>query len=274
MGNSLVKISEGYDYTRMIADLAELKDRYPKIEILPIGRSVLGRLIPAVKFGSGPRHLHYSGAFHADEWLTSLLLMVFLERCLNAEQSNEKLVGFAVPELLRKNSLWLVPMVNPDGIEIVQNGLLADNNPYYRLVLQANSCSTNFRGWRANARGVDLTLQFPASWENVLQGRKASEPAPLNYPGPAPLSEPEARALADLTRSVPFDLVMVLYTQGQDIDWVYSSNAGFTDWFIDEFQKPGFTVKCGSGQLPLPLSRFEDTWSAAAKMMLTALLLC
>ena len=57
-----------------------------------------------------------------------------------------------------------MPMVNPDGVDLV-NGLLKSSDPSY---LMAKNIAKNFSdipfpsGWKANIRGVDLNLQFPA----------------------------------------------------------------------------------------------------------------
>jgi g-D-glutamyl-meso-diaminopimelate peptidase len=148
MKNSIVKISAGYDHKSLLKDLSDLKSLYPQLEILNIGKSVLGRSIPAVKIGSGKRLLHYNGAFHANEWITSLLLMAFIEKCLHSASSGECWHGADISGLLKEKSVWIVPMVNPDGVELVQNGIITDNNPYYRLVMQANRGSSNFRAGR------------------------------------------------------------------------------------------------------------------------------
>jgi g-D-glutamyl-meso-diaminopimelate peptidase len=145
---------------------------------------------------------------------------------------------------------------------------------------------------------VDLNDQFPAYWENEKARREISGPAPLNYPGPCPLSEPEARAIADFTRENDFQLVMAFHTQGEEIYWGYrqfeppeaeimvkqlskvsgfrsvryvDSDAGFKDWFIYKWRKPGFTVECGLGQTPLPISQFDAIWDKAGKILLKGL---
>lgn len=282
----------------MLKDLANLSNCYPEIEVINIGKSVLGYSIPAVRIGTGPKKIHYNGSFHANEWITSVLLMIFIEKCLEACRQGKEIDGIDIVKLLKDKSLWIVPMVNPDGVELVQNGLSADNNPFYREVLQANNGSTNFRNWKANIRGVDLNDQFPAYWEKEYNRRDTSGPAPLNYPGPSPLSEPEAKAMAQFTKENNFELVIAFHTQGEEIYWGYrkleppqsemivkqmskvsgynavryvDSDAGYKDWFIYEYRKPGFTVECGRGQNPLPMGQFNSIWSKASKIMLTGL---
>ena len=297
--DNIVQVKEAYNHNRMMDDLSKLGSTYPEIEITNIGKSVLGRSIPAVRLGLGPKHIHYNGAFHANEWITTLILMYFIENYLRCNKENSKIEKYNIPQLYSENSLWLVPMVNPDGVELVQNGLTVDNNPFYRDVLQANGESTNFRKWKANIRGVDLNDQFPAHWEKEFKRRATKGPAPLNYPGPCSLSEPEAQAMANFTREHNFRLVMAFHTQGEEIYWGYEkmeptesaeivkrlqrvsgyrairyvdSNAGYKDWFIQEWRRPGFTVECGNGVNPLPLSQFWSIWPKVREIMLTGLM--
>lgn len=295
---NLVQIQDGYCYQRLLEDLEALKFHYPEIEISSIGHSVLGRHLPTIRIGTGSRQIHYNGAFHANEWITSLLLMVFMEKYLQANQEKNSIGGVYTPDLFQKNSLWIVPMVNPDGIELVQNGFSGDH-PYYREILQANNGSTNFRNWKANIRGVDLNDQFPAHWERESRRRETNGPAPLNYPGPSPLSEPEAKAMADFTQENDFRLVIAFHTQGEEIYWGYEhkeppesldiirrfqkvsgyravryvdSDAGYKDWFIDQWCRPGFTVECGHGQNPLPINQFSSMYVKAESIMIQGLL--
>lgn len=294
----IVQVREGYGIKKIDEDLSALQGGYPELEVMTIGKSVLGHAIPAVRIGTGSKHIHYNGSFHANEWITSLLLMIFIEDLLQANRAQSNINAVNIAELLSACSLWVVPMVNPDGVDLVQNGFTADNNPFYRDILQANNGSTNFRNWKANIRGVDLNDQFPANWDREYNRRETAGPSPLNYPGPHPLSEPEAQAMAGFTTTHDFDLVMVFHTQGEEIYWGYDqkepdesegiirklqkvsgyravryveSDAGYKDWFIAEWRRPGFTVECGSGQNPLPLSHFSSIYRQASAIMLAGM---
>jgi len=287
---------ENYGYDEMMADLARLRQRYPFIEVGSIGQSVLGRDIPVVRLGTGPKEVHYNGAFHGEEWITAVLMMKFIEVYARAQQRGERIGNFHVPTLWRQTSLYVVPMVNPDGVEISQHGV-DRSNPYYDLLLQANGGSTNFRTWAANARGVDLNNQFPANWEREA-ARGPRSPAPRNYSGTGPLTEPEAIAMADFTRAHDFRLVIAWHTQGEEIYWGYEgleppeseqitnlfvdisgyrpvrnlqSWAGYKDWFIQDWRRPGFTIEVGRGTNPLPITQFWPIWSRTIGIMLAGL---
>lgn len=287
---------EDYGYDEMMADLQQLQQRYPFIETGTIGESVMGRRIPWVRLGTGTKEVHYNGSVHAEEWITSVLLMKFIERYAQAYQNQENIGQFNVPGLFQDTSLWIVPMVNPDGVELSQEGI-DPANPYYDLVVEANGGSLDFRTWAANIRGVDLNDQFPANWEREA-ARGADRPAPRNYAGTGPLTEPEAVALAEFTRSHDFRLVIAWHTQGEVIYWGYEgleppesqeivnlfadisgyqpiqsiqSWAGYKDWFIQDWRRPGFTVEVGSGVNPLPISQFWPIWGQTIGILLAGL---
>ncbi|AFH60944.1 M14 family zinc carboxypeptidase [Paenibacillus caseinilyticus] len=294
---SAVDCGRPYGYTEMMEDLSLLGRMHPFLEITSLGRSVMGREIPLVRIGSGPKEVHYNASFHANEWITSLLLMRFLEAYAGAYADGLTLQGQEVRTLLQSTTLWLVPMVNPDGVELVLRGAAPDH-PYYSELLEYNGGSCDFSGWKANIRGVDLNDQFPAHWEAERDRRDVPGPGPRDYTGAAPLTEPEAAAMAAFTRSRPLALVMAFHTQGRELYWNYrdleppeaealaerlalcsgyravkltGSDAGYKDWFIQEFRRPGFTIEAGFGVNPLPLSQFPRIYDELLPLMLEGL---
>ncbi|HEX7063749.1 MAG TPA: M14 family zinc carboxypeptidase, partial [Bacillales bacterium] len=139
--------------------------------------------------------------------------------------------------------------------------------------------------------------QFPARWY-IEARRKKQNPAPKNYPGPEPLSEPETMAMAELTRKSDFDGVLAFHSQGEVNYWGFlgyeppasrrivqeyarvsgyepiqyvDSYAGYKDWFIQEWQRPGFTVEVGIGEKPLPISQFSEIYQECLGIFLASL---
>ena len=44
-------------------------------------------------------------------------------------------------------------------------------------------------------------------------------------------------------------------------DVPYNSGfAGYKDWFIQEFRRPGYTIEVGQGINPLPISQFDEIY--------------
>lgn len=286
-----------YGYSDLAEGVRLLAGRYPFLSVHVIGESVLGKPLFALRCGCGPRLIHMNGSFHANEWITSALLMRFVADLSAAYCSGEQIGGQQVEELCRNVTLWTVPMVNPDGVELVQQGASL-SHPFRRQLIEWNGGSEQFSGWKANIRGIDLNDQFPAFWEEECKRRGIGGPAPRDYPGPYPLSEPEAVAMARFTETMAFDAVLALHTQGREIYWNYrdyepaeaehlaerlgrasgykpvklaGSDAGYKDWFIHHFRRPGFTVEAGFGENPLPMSNFDHIYVELQPLLLEAL---
>ncbi|KIL39810.1 hypothetical protein SD70_18070 [Gordoniibacillus kamchatkensis] len=285
----MVESAAAYDYGAFRRDLALLAQRYGQLRTEMLGCSVMGRELLCVRLGSGPRRVHINAAFHANEWITSLVLMSVLEELAGADEQNSLFAGRSARRLLANNTLWLVPMVNPDGVELVLHGPCSAP-PLQCGLLAQNGGSCDFSGWKANIRGIDLNDQFPAHWEEERARRFVPEPGPRDYGGEAPLTESEAQAIALLTLDVDFHRAMALHTQGEEIYWNYreceppeaevlaarmaaasgykavklaDSDAGYKDWFIQLYRRPGFTIELGCGVNPLPVSQLPQLLGAA-----------
>jgi len=290
---------EGYTYQDLVEGCRQLEGKYPFLSIHQIGQSVMGRQLLALRCGNGPRMIHINGAFHGNEWITSALLMRFMADLSAAYSNGGELSDRPVQQLNEEVTLWAVPMVNPDGVELSQRG--ADSSiPWCCQLVEWNGGSHDFSGWKANARGVDLNDQFPAFWDEERVRRGIGSPARSDYSGPYPLSEPEAAAIAGFTHRLNFDHVVALHTQGREIYWNYrdfepeeaeafaerlskasgytpvklsGSDAGYKDWFIQHFRRPGFTVEAGFGVNPLPMSDFDSIYKELQPLLLESMLL-
>lgn len=292
----LVQGRQDYDYEMLMNDISRLRSVYPFLRIPSIGNSVLGRTIPEILVGSGSKRVHYNGSFHANEWITTPVIMTFLNDYLLALTNQSGIRGLLMNPLYQQTFLSVVPMVNPDGVNLVLNGPPAEE-PWSSRVIELNNGSLNFSGWKANIRGVDLNNQFPARWE-LEQAQKPNQPGPRDYPGERPLSEPESIAMADLTRRRDFSRVLAFHTQGEVIYWGFqnqeppeaetivsefarvsgyqpiqtvASYAGYKDWFIQEWRRPGYTVELGRGVNPLPIAQFGEIYEEALGIFLAGL---
>ncbi|WP_371018258.1 M14 family metallopeptidase [Pseudalkalibacillus sp. JSM 102089] len=293
---SLINPNQNYDYQTLVNDIRKILAVYPFIKRSIIGESVMEKPIPELVVGTGKKKVHMNGAFHANEWLTSTLIMKFVDDYSRELTNSQRLSGVYLPSLYETTSLSLVPMVNPDGVDLVINGL-PEEEPYRSLADQINNGSEQFNRWKANIRGVDLNNQYPAKWE-IEAERKPTKPSPRNYPGKAPLTEPEAIAIADLTRRKKFDRALAFHSQGEVIFWGFEgleppeseilvrefsrlsgyravryvdSFAGYKDWFIQDFRRPGFTVEIGKGESPLPTSDFNTIYQDTLGIFLSSL---
>ena len=283
-------------YTTQILEMNLLSFRtvFPFLELGSIGVSVLGTSIPYIKFGNGPKQVFYNASTHANEWITTPLLMKFIEVLSKGYVNNTNVYGYNPRELFNQVSLYIAPMVNPDGVDLVA-GFYRNDSIIYQA---AEEISKSFpeipfpSGWKANIVGTDLNLQFPAGWENARQIKYAqgfTKPAPRDFVGFGPLTAPEALALYNFTLSHNFDKVLAYHTQGKVIFWQFqnytppqsqflvnefarvsgytpedtpfnSSFAGYKDWFIQDYKRPGFTIEAGIGENPLPISQFDEIY--------------
>ncbi len=292
---SPINSTVGCDSEKLTSYLHQLKTIYPFISINRIGTSVLGKPLVEVRVGKGTKKVHMNGSFHANEWITTLVLLRLLNDYL-LSLTNKTAIRGDEPQIWYQNvELSLVPMVNPDGVDLV---LLGPPSHLRDNVLMINDGNTEFVHWKANIRGVDLNKQYPANWE-VDKKRKAPKvPSPRDYPGNAPLTEPEAIAMAKLALKSGFSRVLAFHTQGEEFYWGYEghepsesaeiakkfeknsgykavqyvdSHGGYKDWFLQEFKQPGFTIELGKGINPLPLSQFKDILKKAEGIFFTAL---
>lgn len=289
-----------YTYDILERQIQGLKVRYPFLEVGTIGRSVLGKNLYYIRLGRGPNEVSYNGAHHANEWITTPLLMKFIESYAKAYSVGGNIRGYSIPQIYNRSSIYIVPMVNPDGVDLVTYWPNY-TNPAYQQAAQLNRTGLPLpRVWKANIRGVDLNLNYPAGWEKEKQReleQGITGPAPRDYGGEAPLSEPESRAMVDFTRQHNFRLVIAYHSQGEVIYWQFenlappesltianlfsrvscytvvtgpeeAAYAGYKDWFIQEYRRPGYTIEVGRGVNPLPISQLPDIYRKNEEILL------
>jgi len=294
----LISDIDNYSYEKLSNDIELLQSVYPFIFRKNIGHSVMGKDLIELKIGVGSKSVHLNGSFHANEWITTPIIMVFLNQYALAVTNSMPIRGIDMYPLFVHTMLSIVPMVNPDGVNLVIGGSTTAGE-FEQSVLEINNNQTDFSNWKANIHGVDLNNQFPALWELEAE-RKPKTPEPRDYPGPYPLSEPESIAMAELTRQSNFERVNAFHTQGEKIYWGFQgleppisevivneyvrvsgyvavknidSYAGYKDWFIQDFRKPGFTVELGRGVNPLPIEQFQSIYQRSLGIMLANLYL-
>ena len=275
---------------------------FPEAEYGEIGKSVWGRPIEYIKIGCGETKILFCGAHHGMEHLTSKLLLRFALQYLTAIEENGSISGIRAKKLYKHASLYIVPMLNPDGVDLSVYGTDAPDITNKDFLMKINP-GGDFSEWQANANGVDLNHNYDALWEKSRESERMHGifgPGKTRYSGEFPESEPESKALCDFTRRENFNLVMAFHSQGKVIYYdfngkepVYSlaiakaledasvykidytegiaSFGGYKDWFIDKFLKPGFTVEIGEGKNPLPLADLDKVYAETLPVMTSVL---
>lgn len=259
----------------------EVDGRVGNITWFSFGDSLLGRKLLCARRGSGTPAMLFVGAHHGMEHITANLLYRFL-----AEQT------------LPLGTYYVVPCLNPDGVELECRGV----DPSCLLVdrqLRMNGGNPDFSHWQANARGVDLNHNYPAGFDAYRAVERALGifgGSPTRYSGEYPLSEPETRALMGLIDVIAPDAVLTLHTQGRELFWGAAparrarlwglllarrsgyrigspsgaaAYGGLTDT-LAEREVPALTLECGSGQNPLALSCLPALWREVSPLLRSA----
>lgn len=187
--------AEYRDNAAINGKLRELAALAPdRTQLAQIGTSVEGRPILALRVGRGPEKMLLNGTQHAREWIASMTTTCIADRLVRGGDS----------KFLADHTVWIVPVANPDG---------------YAYSWEKK------RYWRKNRRdghGVDLNRNWGVAWGGAgSSGGKNSDV----YRGPSAFSEPETRALRDLTLKEKFSTHVDFHSYGQLIlyPWSYKS---------------------------------------------------
>lgn len=286
---------QNYTYSEMQEDLLLLSKVYPSLfSYRSIGKSVAGRDLYVAVLGNpnASKQVVVSAAIHAREYMTAMLTMKQLEFYLS--HYNEGVYG-GIPYSLLFDSccFYIVPMTNPDGVMLAQEGL-SSLPQELRGVVQSiyenenggyESMDLFLSHWKANARGVDLNRNYDALWEEY---DKASRPQSSQYKGPSPASEPETQAMVALIESLPNPVcTLCVHSQGEVIYWncgqenpdrtsrfaqavadrtdyrllsAQNNDASLSDWCELKKNIISITVETGNVPCPLPIDQFPLIW--------------
>ncbi len=265
-----------FDYNTNIRFIEELIKEYPFLSAEIVGRSTLGRGIFSLSVGSRKNAVVYVGGIRGGESLTSEILLLFLERICYAVKHSSLLCGVDIKRALTQLGITVIPVLNPDGVEIAQTGFESAKN--MRKYLR-NLTTQGHESWSANAMGVDISHNFSASWENLHQREKElgfNGPGIKNYGGEHPESEAETKILTRLCRLRNFRQCLTLQLGNNRIfrssehapkqiemmakiladacsfelcdESDFENHCGLSDWFAYEFSAPAFTFAIQSGE--------------------------
>ncbi|MEZ4357152.1 MAG: M14 family zinc carboxypeptidase [Eubacteriales bacterium] len=283
--SNVVNVTKPYSYLNFLIDCANLSKKYGEnISVTHTGFSEYGRRLIMIRIGTGDKKLLFTGTNHARDHITCSYLMKMCDEYLAYLDKPTYSIPFNIREILNRCRIYIIPMVNPDGLEISQN-IKPNSNIVHMLR------SHDIKEWKANARGVDLSMHFPCLWDELK-----SQPSPgfEGYKGNAPGVQREAVALMSLCRREKFDLSVSFYAKGEQIYFADAltqnkiRNAGiiarkcsqltgyqmmppqedpqtyagsFESWFRQEFEKIALSIKIApnnSSGTPGDIAKFDD----------------
>ena len=288
-----------YTYQEMQVDLNSLKATYPKMQMDVLGNTIDGRQLYHVVVGnpSAPHKILVHGGIHAREYISSQVVMREIVALLEMQQNNWLYHGQSVATLLQNTCIHFVPMVNPDGITLVQGGIDALNTQAAKTMVmsmaaqdQVTDLATYLHKWKNNINGVNLNRNFDAFWQEATP--KVDHPSNMFYKGTGPESEAESKALANLCRQLMPDYTISYHTQGRVIYWYFGETgnykakgqylanvvhqntgytisdtwsqtdaAGFKDWAVQKLDIPSVTIELGRGTSPVDESQISQMWT-------------
>ncbi len=255
-------------YQELINKIVALQD--DGLELFNAGKSVLGKNLLATHVGdySGVQILIQAG-IHAREYITSLLLV-------------EMARNLYLNDLVKGGGIYFVFLVDPDGAELVLDGINSVGCEITRnYLISANNGSLDFSQYKANINLVDLNTNFNANWGGGSQNVFC--PATEDFVGFYPESEREVHSLINFTLQTRPLLTISYHTKGNVIYYGFegmtsenlirdqsigesfseltgyplifteNSTGGYKDWCIQTLKIPAYTFEVGNENLPHPI---------------------
>lgn len=291
---------QAYSHEFVVNDAKKLSKMYPElIKTGSIGKSVEGRDLVLIEFGKGDKKIFVCGAHHAREYISTTYLMYAIDRFAYMYETGMNETEYDIKAILDNVTFCIVPMVNPDGVNLVQNGIGAVQNPDAVSAMKITEGRENgYRAWKANINGVDPNWNYDKDWFKIRE--KASSPASTGYNGEMPNTEPETQAVSAYVDANMFEAYLSMHTQGKLLyyaeDVTNPTNLGalvqrstgfsliredtpkklngvggsFFDYVFRKYGKATMTVELCNyiGPKPYPDADFDRVWESAKNVLL------
>jgi len=279
-----------HTYSEVVTELHQIESTHGNIaKIYIIGQSIENRDILAIKISDNPSleeteesEILYMGCHHAREWISVEIPMYLTNYLVNNYGTDP-----TITNLIDERETWIVPIVNPDGLEYSQ---------------------TVYTMWRKNKRDNDDDGIFDPSYDGVDCNRNygfmwgyddiGSSPYPWSeiYRGAYAFSEPENQAIRDLALKHKFVFSISYHSYGELIiyPWgyisedtpddklftdiaakmaeyngylygnakdgiIYNTNGDSDDWLYGSKRTLAYTFELGTMFIP-PETQIEEIW--------------
>ena len=233
--------------------------------------------------GRGSTKILIQATHHAREAITTILLLDQINYLLNLYKIDSSINNINIRNLLNYITFIFVPLVNPDGANLVMNKGKFLSEEYKDKLYMKESL---FQSWKANINGVDLNRNYPTKYPSL---DLVKHPSYKYYKGPYYFSEPETKDLKYLTEIYNFDGTVSYHSSGEVIFWQYNqlnierdlciankisketgynleyeeepvTGSGYKDWFIEIYQRPALTIEVSPyvGECMVPIENYKD----------------
>ena len=214
---SVIDTSTPESYDSLMTNMLKLRNEYPhSLKLFTAGYSESGKEILMFTMGNGEKKALVIGGIHAREHITTkYLLRVIEDYCFQNEKGTGIYGNFNIKELLCEYTLYIIPCVNPDGLEIISGRMNANKN--VRI--------TDIKEYKANLNGVDINRNFPLAWEYIVNG--VNSPYTHFFKGYESGSESETKTLMTLCEENSFEFALSIHIKGNCIFWGDTFNTNF-----------------------------------------------
>lgn len=207
------------DFGLMMKYIEVFSRRYPFLGVTSVGRSVMGKEIPMITLGKGERAVVYVGAPCGNEWLTSIILLRFINEYCELYKQRGRIYNNTLDYVYSEKSIHIVPMLNPDGVDYKINGE-PEGYSGTSLVNKPNVGSLcNFLRFNDNVRGL---VALRLGKEQISCGESTAKAA--------------LGASRSLERMSGYELLAQSDTVSLD---------RLVAWCERELNIPSFEIKCG-----------------------------
>ncbi|KAF9282466.1 hypothetical protein BGZ68_005956 [Mortierella alpina] len=148
-----------------------------------VGKSYQGREQAGIKIGKGPNNVVLNGLQHAREWITGPVVEYLIHELVTGTDAK-------VADYLKKYTFHIIPIMNPDGFILTQNG-----HRMHRKNAQPNP-------GHPECIGRDLNRNWDIHWDEGMDGR-TTDVCEQVYRGTSAFSAPETANMGKYLRNTP-----------------------------------------------------------------------
>lgn len=201
-----------FNYNALQEHIEKIKESFDFVSITSIGKGWCKRSIYSLSIGEGETSVLFLSDFSDTAGITSEILLTFFERLCVAYKNDLKISAVKIRSILREQKIVIVPITNPDGLEISCSD--GENALCYKGLVQ-RAADNNFSEWISNARGVEIDKNFPYRFSDTKSIMKNS--SAFGYKGPFEASELETQAIISFCKAINPKYTITLSCSGEYI---------------------------------------------------------